>query len=431
VGRNPKSFSERGVAGAYDFRNGIRTDELLRELSGLRGIKKFREMREYDPTVGSVMSAIEMLARGATWSFTPAPADATGEYAKFAESIFEDMDFTFDQFLSDAMSFLTYGFSLFEIVLKRRADGRIGIKKFGPRAQWTVDRFDVDAQGNIFGVWQNSYSGLPNVYIEAERMLLLRPMSSYADPAGRSVLRNAYRSYVYAKHIQEYEAVAIERELNGLPVGRVPSDYLADDAPEWKKAFVNKFETILRDVKKNQQGFVMLPSDLQEDDDGKLSDKYAVAFDLVASNGSRDIDTHKVVVRHQQDIARTVLADFLTMGMNDRGSFAMSRSKSDIFIKAMQAFLNSICDPINRKVLPQLWSMNSFPSEMMPRLGYSNLAPVDIDELGKFIRSMALAGAEMFPDDVLESAARKAAGLPPTSARNVEEEEIGDDDDVV
>lgn len=432
MGRNPKNFTELGVAGGYDFRFGIRTEDTIVQLRGQNGIKRLREMRENDPTVGAILIAIEMLAKGAKWTFRPADSsEQAAEAARFAQSCMDDMAFTFDDFLSDAVSMLPYGFSLFEMVFKRRSDGRIGVRKLGPRAQWTIEMFDVDTGGELRGAWQQTYTGGSRVYLPADRILLFRTTSANCDPAGRSILRNAYRSYLYATHITEYEAVAIERELNGLPVGRIPSEYLSPNAPPEKLAFAEKFRGILRDVKKNAQGFVLLPSDLQEDDEGKLSDIYQVGFELLASKGSRDIDTSRVIMRHQGDIARTVIADFLMLGQNDRGSFAMSKSKTDVFIKGIRSFLNSIASPINRRLLPALWEANGFDPALMPHIAYENVAPIDLDELGKYIRSLALAGAQLFPNPDLENSALSAAGLPERAAQNPKSPPPLDTDDTI
>jgi len=373
---------------------------------------------------------ITMLTRGARWSFQPAnETPAAQVYAGFMQSVMDDMEFTFEDFLDDAMTMLTFGFSLFEVVMKRRTDGQIGIKKLGPRPQWTIDRFEVAEDGStLSGAWQNtSQNGM--VYIPADRLLHMKIKSAYADPAGKSILRNAYRSYRYVTNIQEYEAVAIERELNGLPVGRIPSDYLDPDADAAKVAFVNKYKQILRDVKNNEQGYLLIPSDPYVDEDGKISNQRMVEFELLASKGTRDIDTNKSIVRHQQDMARSVLADFLMLGTSDRGSFAMSKSKTDIFVKSMRSILNSVSAPINRVLIPMIWGANSFDPALMPEIQYENLAPVDLDVLGGFIRSLALANANIFPDLGIENALLNAAGLPPKShSTAVDDKVLGEDE---
>jgi hypothetical protein len=425
MGRNPATFVEQGIDGSYNYRYGIRQDDLLVELRGRMGMRRYRQMVDDDPTVGAVLAGITMLAKGATWTFKPKDKNRA-EGAEFMTSVMDDMFFTMEDFLSDAMLMLPYGFMLFEMVLKRRSDGYYGVRKLGPRLPWTVDRFEVNEHNEPIGVWQLTDTG-GSRYVPMERLLHFRAVSAGGDPYGRSILRNAYRSYVYVRHIQEYEAIAIERELNGLPVGRIPSDYLAPDAPDHKKAFVSKFKDILRDVKKNEQGFVLIPSDLWEDGDGKLSEKFQVDLELLASKGTRDIDPRKTINGHQQDMARSVLADFMTMGMNDRGSFSMSKNKSDIFVKAMKSFLNSVRAPVNRKLIPYLWQVNGFPEETMPELVYENLAPIDLDVLGKYIRSLALAGAKVFPNPDLENAAMVAADMPKRSVEEIEENYEEDD----
>lgn len=430
MGRNPKSFGETGVASGYDANFGIRYLDTLVELRGTQGMRNLRIMSDNDPTVGAILMGITMLTRGARWSFQPASeTPAAAEAAEFMQGVMDDMEITFEDFLDDAMTMLVYGFSLFEIVMKRRADGRIGVRKLGPRPQWTIENFDVDDSGSrMLGAWQNTlYQGI--VYLPAERLLHMKVKSAYADPAGKSILRNAYRSYRYVTNIQEYEAVAIERELNGLPVGRIPSEYLDPNADASKLAFVEKFKTILRDVKRNEQGYLLIPSDVYEDADGKISNQRMVDFELLASKGTRDIDTNKSIVRHQQDMARSVLADFLMLGSGDRGSFAMSKSKTDIFVKSMRSILNSVAAPINRSLVPKIWEANAFDPALMPKIQYENLAPVDLDVLGGFIRSLALANANIFPDLGIENALLNAAGLPPKTRETVVDDDvIGEDE---
>jgi len=252
-------------------------------------------------------------------------------------------------------------------------------------------------------------------------------------PTHNSLLRNAYTSYYYASHIETIESISIERELNGLPLGRIPAEFLAPNATEAQRAFVSEFKKILRDVKNNEQGFVLIPSDLYENEDGSKTNKHLVEFELVASNGSRDIDPSKVIIRHQQNMARTVLADFIMLGQNDRGSFALSKSKTDLFLRSMQGYLNNIAGVINKHLFPRLWMMNGFDLATMPSIQPGRVAPVDLEELGTFIQRVANAGAPLFPDEDLDNALRDAAGLPEAEhgedmALAVSGEDTDDDD---
>jgi len=286
------------------------------------------------------------------------------------------------------------------------------VRKLAARAQWTIDRFEVDEHGYVLGVHQQTLTGAGMVFIPASKMLLFRTVSANNDPSGRSVLRNAYLPYHFVSRIQEYEAIAIERELNGLPFARIPSEYLTADAGTEQKAFLTKMEKILRDVKRNEQGFVILPSDLQRDAEGKLTDNYLVTFELIASSGTRDIDTNVVIGRHQMDIARSILADFMMLGRSASGSYALSESKVNLFIQAMRGYLNAVAAVLNRVLMERIWAVNGFDRELMPTLVPGDIAPVDLEKLGDFLQSFAAAGAPLFPDEELENVIRQRAGLP-------------------
>jgi hypothetical protein len=401
-------FQELGVSSDSDPRWGLRQDEFITELRGTRGTKKFREMRENDPIVGAILMAMDMMIRAVDWRIEG--EDQAGN--DFLESVINSMDTaTFEEFISDVLSFLPYGFSVFEIVWKRRPeDGRIGIAKLAPRAQWTIDRFDTTDTGEITGVWQMATQ--KSVFIPYEKVLHFRTVSINDDPAGRSVLRSAFTSWYYQNKIKEIEAIAIERELNGLPMATVPSEYLRADATPDQIAFVNSLKQILRDVRKNEQGYIIVPSDLYQDDDGRFTSTKMVEIKLLTSQGTRDIDTGKTILRYQQDMARSVMADFVMLGANDRGSFALSESKADLFLRALEGFVDSIAGTLNRVLVPRLWAMNGMTTPM-PKITRGRIAPVQLDELGNFIQRLTLAGADLFPDDVLDRHVRDVAGLPP------------------
>jgi hypothetical protein len=206
--------------------------------------------------------------------------------------------------------------------------------------------------------------------------------------------------------------VGIERELNGLPIVRIPSEYMSADSSDAQKALYNQMKTIARDVKRNEQGYIILPSDRYADDDGKLTNNLMVEFDLIASKGTRDIDTGAVILRYEQAIARSVMADFVMLGANDRGSFALSKSKADLFLRALEGYADTIAAQLNRKLLPYLWDLNGMDKADMPKLVRGRVAPVDLEELGQYIQRLALSGVDLFPDENLDKHLRDVAGLP-------------------
>ena len=329
-----------GVAGDNVTNGQIRADEFLPELRGKKAVRKYREMRDNDSTIGAVMYATEQVLRDVKLHVKPAnDSDAAKAEAEFVKSVLDDMDHTLDDHVSEALSFLSYGFAWFEVVYKRREgmqttnpkkrsksnDGRIGVRKIAIRAPWTVSKFDVDrVSGDVLGLYQDVGNFNGSHYIPVNKSLYYRTTSINGDPSGRSVLRNAYTSYEYLNNLQSIEAIAVERELAGIPVARIPAEYLSNDASSAQAGFVNNLRQILRDVKFNEQGYIILPSDTYPDKDGAPTNVRLVDVELMASNGKRNIDIDPIVKRYQHDIARSVLSEFLLLG-SQGGSYALSK----------------------------------------------------------------------------------------------------------
>ena len=414
---------ELGVSGQNTYSGLPYADEFLVDLRGNKAIQKYREMRDNNATIGAVMYAVEQTLRDV--DIKVVPASDTPEAlaaAEFMKSVLDDMDHSVDDHISEALSFLTYGFSWFEVVYKVRGgdarspkknskydDGKIGIKKLAVRAPWTVYRFQVDHDtSDILGLHQMVSWGRPAIYIPIEKSVYYRTTTLNNDPSGRSVLRNAYVAYSYLNRIQSYEAIAIERELHGVPIGRMPAEYLSGDATADQSALKGQFERILRDLKNNEQGYAILPSDHYTDADGKPSNERLMDIELITSNGSRNIDIDPIIKRYQHDIARSVMAEFLVLGSGS-GSYALSKSKTDLFLRSMESYINTIFDVINKQLIERLWEINGLDYSLMPHIEAGDVAPHDLKELGSYLRNLNGADINLSNElDVVNALLRNA-----------------------
>ena len=420
---------ELGQGGSNTKDGTIRADEFLPDLKGKRAIRKYREMRDNDSTIGAIMYATEQVLRDVDYYVEPAnDSDEAKKEADFVKSILEDMEHTLDDHISEALSHLTFGFSIFEVVYKRRrgpdfragkkyskyTDGRIGVRKLASRAQLTIERFDVDkTTGDVLGVRQEQNYGIKSLFIPANKILHYKTTNTNNDPSGRSILRNAYSSYQYLKNLQNIEAIAVERELHGVPVGRIAAEYLSPDATADQASVRSQMEKILRDLKFNEQGYALLPSDVYRDADGKPTNQRIVDIELIASNGSRNIDINPIISRYQHDIARSVMAEFLMLGAGANGSYALSKSKTDLFLRSMESYINSIFDVLNKQLVEPLWHMNGLNFDLMPKICAGDVAPHDLRELGSYLRNLNGANIDLSDQDDIVNALLANAELPP------------------
>ena len=402
--------STLGVAGDNTHNGQIRADEFLPELRGKKAIRKYREMRDNDSTVGAVMYSVEQILRDVDLHVMPAnDSDAARVEKEFVESVLDDMDHTLDDHISDALSYLSYGFGWFEVIYKRRVgpterspkkhskytDGRIGVRKIAARAPWTINKFDVDQKtGDVLGIEQSVGIMNGSNYIPTNKSLYYRTTSLNGDPSGRSILRNAYTSYEYLNNLQAIEAIAVERELAGIPVARIPAEYLSGDASAAQSGFVHNLQQVLRDVKFNEQGYIILPSDTYPDKDGSPTNQRLVDVELMASNGKRNIDINPIVSRYQHDIARSMLSEFLLLGTSG-GSYALSKSKTDLFLRALESYIQAIVDVLNKQLVERLWQLNGLNYDLMPTIEAGDVAPHDLREIASFLRNLNGAGIDV------------------------------------
>jgi hypothetical protein len=402
-----KPSDELGVSGVR-VASGYVYEEFLTELQGIRGRRIFREMCDNDDVIGAVLTAIESMLRAADWNVEPSKSGSASEAkkgAQFFEECLADMDHTFEDFICEVLTYLTFGFAYFETVYKRRdglycpnlenvsrfSDGKIGIRKLAPRAQETLIRWEMSDAGDVLGFWQLPPQGGVTRFIPIDKALLFRTKSRKNNPEGYSLLRNAYVSYYYKKNLQIVESIAIERELAGMPIITLPSEIMNSQDPQ-QQAVYAAYQKVARDMKFNEQAALIIPSNTYMDGMGKPTNIPMVDIKLISAQGSRHIDTNVIINRYSSAIARTVLADFLILGSNSRGSFALSKSKTDLFLRSIEGYLNNIAAVINRGLIPTLWRLNGFSPETMPKLKPGQIAPPDLTQLGLFVQQLASAG---------------------------------------
>lgn len=396
---------------------GVFYEEFLSELRGQRGIKAYREMSENDDIIGSILFAIKMLIRGVHWNVQPASADKIDiDCAEFVDSCLYDMEDSWTGTLSEILSFLVYGWSAHEIVYKRRMgrnrnaqlnskynDGRIGWKKFPIRAQDTLYQWEYGNRDDLIGMTQMPPPDFGMITIPIEKLLLFRTESRKGNPEGRSILRNAYRSWYFKKRFQEIEGVGIERDLAGLPVLVAPdgTDIWSDD-PEIVRVRAIA-ETLVKNIRRDSMEGIVLPAgwDLK----------------LLSTGGKRNFDTNATIDRYDTRMAMTVLADFVLLGhqnVGSFGSFALSDNKTEIFALAVGTFLDVICEEFNKKAIPQLVDLNVEQFANIadyPELTHGDIETQDLLKLGDFIQKMTGIGV-LQPDSGLEDFVRQQAGLP-------------------
>lgn len=394
---------------------GIFYEEFLSELRGRKGAEVFTEMSNNDETIGAILFAIEMLVRQASWNVEPGGSTAKDlEAAEFVKSCMDDMQQTWIDTISEILSFLTYGWSFHEIVYKRRMgrtkdnrtsskydDGLIGWMKLPIRSQETLYQWEYDDQDNLIGMTQMPPPDCGLITIPMNKAMLFRTRSRKDNPEGRSILRTAYRSWYFKRRIQEIEGIGIERDLAGLPVITTPEGMdIWDKDDEDMNAIRAGLEAMVKNIRRDSTEGLVLP--------------FGYTFELTSTGGSRQFDTNSIIARYDTKISQTVLADFIQLGHESVGSFALSSDKTNLFSMAICAFLDIICQTFNSQGIPALIDINGDHFAGVtdyPRLTHGDIEDVDLATMATYIKDMTSIGV-IIPDESLEDYVRQLGKLP-------------------
>lgn len=408
------SMKELGRLGQKRY-GGFFFEEFLKELQGRKGIAVFKEMSENDDIAGAILYAIEMLIRQASWNVQPRGTTPADEEARdFVLSCMDDMSDTWSDTISEILSFLTYGWSAHEIVYKRRCgkrkdprlrskytDGLIGWQKLPIRAQETLYEWLYDNNDNIVGIVQNPPPDFGLINIPIEKLLLFKTKSRKGNPEGRSILRNAYRDWYFKRRIQEIEGIGIERDLAGLPTMTAPEGLnIWDEEDPDMVAMRAAAERVVQNIRRDSLEGLVVPNGWK--------------VELLSTGGRRQFDTSAIIERYDSRIAMTVLADFILMGHQSVGSFALSSDKTKMFSMAIGSYLDIICEVFNNVAIPALIDINGDHFAGItdyPQLTHGDVEDANLEKLGNFIHQMVGCGA-LIPDEGLEDFIRDAAGMP-------------------
>ena len=397
-------------------------EEFLPQLQGDKAVQTYTEMLDNDATIGGVWFAIEMLMRNTDFQIEPGGESAIDkEAADFVESCMYDMEETWPEFLSECLSFLPYGWSYHEIVYKRRMgktnspltnskynDGLVGWRKLPIRAQDTLIGWEYKPDSDdLTGMTQQPPPDYKKATIPLWKALHFKTRSRKNNPEGRSIFRNAYRAWYIKKRLEEIESYGMERDLAGFPVLYAPAGInIFDPNDEEMVQLLSYAQGLVSGIRRDAMEGIVLQNGTPDSPGWKL--------ELLASSGKRQFDTNAIIERWDKRIATTVLADFIMLGQQQVGSFALADSKTKIFALAIGAYLEVICEVFNNQAIPRLIDANGDKFKGItdyPHMTHGDIEEVDMVQLSTYIEKLVGVGL-LTPDEELEKMLRRAGNLP-------------------
>ncbi len=397
--------------------NGFIQEEYNKDLVWLQGVQKYEEMRSSDATINATLLALELPLRATKWYFEAWKTNGETteqdiEIKEFVEkALFEKLEnWSFDDFLRQALTMFPFGFSVFEKVYKIE-DGQIYLKKLAQRLQKSI--YNWETQDKQEGITQQLFwtdAKTTMVSIPREKLVIFSFRKEGDNYEGRSVLRSAYKSWYLKDQLYKFEAVKFEKLSNWIPIITLPKGAGQKDKDE--------AEDILQNLAATEQTYIVLPNP-----DWKF--EFA---DLKAWTTS---DPKEAINHHNREITKNILAQFLELGATWGGSYALSEDQSSLFLLGLAAAANQFCEVVYQDILKELVDLNFslIPGQSYPYLKYSKLGDVKYAELATTISTLVWVWV-VNPDENLEKHMREVLDLPEKEEVETPEEQLTPDEEM-
>lgn len=411
-----------GVSGVVEVGGLLVSSDYDQAWKGVKRDSTIQQMLN-DPLIGAVLMGVEMLVRRVDWRVDAADESAEAEAAAaFVRDCLDDMAGNWPgDTLAKILTYLGWGWSCLELVYKRRAgpdgtppsrfsDGKVGWHRWALRPQITRYgwRFDGDDPTVLI---QQDPATFRRIDVPLAKCLLFRYASRDNSPEGFSPMRVAFDAWYNKRKLQKVALIGIERDLAGLPVGRVPAKEIAANS-----AVYQAMQTIVTNIRNDAQAGLVLAGD--RDDTGNFYQDVS----LLATGGQRAFDPVPYIKHFANEVVTVFLANVMRTGQDATGSYALADVQGGLFQQAIGAHLDTIAQTINEQAVAPLCRLNGIAPELVPTLGHGDIESADLQRLGAYVVALGQAGLiEDTPE--LRSFLHEVAGLPAPTAEEIAAEQ--------
>lgn len=387
--KSTAQYRELGESGTLVFSGIITGEEYSPDLMGHQATVVYDRMRRSDATVRASLQALVLPIMQADWAFEAASEDAADvEIEDFCSEVFFNI-IDWHGFLSEALTYLTFGFAVFEMVFGfRQVNGkdRIVITKLAFRKQKSIYKWTSDQYGE--GITQLIGNG-DSPETPMEKLVIFTNQKEGSNYEGISVLRSAYQNWFIKSALYQIDSVAHERHGLGVLDIVEPAQVEEQDRQQLIRA--------ARALRANEQSYI------------NHKPGYTVGFMDMKAGTLRDMMPS--INHHDRQISKNVLAQFLELGASGgSGSRALSEDHTAFFTLAEKATAQTIIDTLMRTAVKTLVDLN-FTTDKYPKLKANGLDDEALLTFAEGLSTMANAGAITIDDEV-ENRARAALGMP-------------------
>ncbi|TFC63724.1 DUF935 family protein [Cryobacterium sp. TMT2-15-1] len=389
---------ESGKSGTTISSGQITGEEYNFNLRDDQAMKTYNEMRSNDATVEASLAIVKTPVLAADFTVDPASdEDADKEVADFVYDCLRHI-IDWDQFIGECLTYLEFGFSLFEADYKPRVVNgklRIALVKLAYRKQTTIKAWET-ADGKP-GVTQ--HVGADRFSISQVKLVRFTNRQEGDNYVGRSILRPAYKHWYMKDKLYKIDAVGHERQALGVLDITVPKG--ATDLDK------QRIRAAARALRASENSFIEHP------------ENWIIQFlDMKAKSMK---DTEPSINHHDRQIMKNVLAAFMEIGAaGSSGTRSTSEDQSTILEKAVENIAKYIVNVLQNTVVRNLVDLN-FTDRDYPTLRVSKTSDDNVPVLSEAVAKYTAAGVlHARPTD--ENTVRKQLGWAQVPVDDLEED---------
>lgn len=379
-------FSSVGVTGV-DNSGGVYDNDHIQGLEHIQGIRKFKEMARSDDQIEMLTSLVKNPILSA--DHTIEPVDDSEEEKNIADFVkfvlFEDISNpqtgkfkTWDAFTEEALSFIEFGFSMFEIVNKVVIDhpiwgDYIGLKDLGWRDPETLDRFDLSkVDGSLLSVHQIPSGDFGKEVDIPGKFLLHMAIKKWGDNyVGQSKLRPLYGNWFRKQILHKVKMIGAERASVGLLIGKIKQGL--ENSPE-----ADAFRDIITQLVVHQRMGATINDNFEIDN---------LKIDFDGDKIQKLIDAENI------GMSKSFLAGFMELGLTgSSGSFALGTDLSDMFLGGIELYAKLITNNVNHRIVKKLVDVNFGKRDKYPLYKIDGINDKAGKELAEIVTMLAAQG---------------------------------------
>jgi hypothetical protein len=400
-----------GTSGT-DISGGRFFEEYLDALDGSQSADIWDEMRRGDDQVAMLLGLIKNLIISARWFV--APVDDSEEEKRIAEFVsfvlFDDMGTeshpkTFDKFKNEALTFVEFGYSLFEITNRVVLDdpelgAYIGFKGVDWRSPKTIEEWDISRGGELLRVQQidNSQNSHDN-WMDGRFLLHIAHSMEGDNYEGISMLRPVYGNWLRKNIMLKLQMIGMERAATGVPIGEIPQGQENSTSKTVLEDSLSRFTAHERQYLIHPEGYNVTSLKIEHDAD----------------------KVDKAIQREDRAMAKRFMAGFLELGLSGGGAFALGTDWSDLFLSGLEVHAGTVTTSVNTKLIPMLVRQNFGKRRKYPKMKIEGINDKAGKEFAEIMQTLKTNGLLQVTDE-LKEVIHKRYNLPDFDRDIVEEE---------